>query len=83
MELQKIGVWPLEDTRVRVKFPDMKPRTYHAVNNISIANGLRVGPAVPASAMPRPGEPPSVVWASPYPTILESDRSSRRIEKSP
>ena len=70
MELEKIGVWPIDDAKLRGQFRHMQPGTNHAINDISLANGLNVGPSIPASAMPRPGEPPTSGRGRPYPTIL-------------
>ena len=48
----------------------MKPGTYHAVNAISIANGLHVGPALPEGALARPGDVPNRHAGQSYSTIL-------------
>lgn len=69
MELEKIGVLSIDDAKLRRKFPDLKPGTYYAVNDISISNGLHVT-AVPVRAIPRPGEPPNRCFGRPYPTTL-------------
>jgi hypothetical protein len=70
MEFEKIGVLPIDPAKLRRVFPDMKPGTYHAVNDISIANGLHVGPALPERALARPGEVPNRRAGQSYPTIL-------------
>jgi hypothetical protein len=70
MELEKVGVLRIDDAKLRRKFPEIKPGTYHAVHDISLANGLRVGPPVPDSSTPKPGEPPKRGVSQPYPTIL-------------
>ena len=70
MEFEKIGVLPIDRARLQRAFPDMKSGTYHAVNDISIANGLHVGPALPERALARPGEVPNRRAGQSYPTIL-------------
>ena len=58
MELDKVGTLPIDKERLRSSFPDMRPGTSQAINNISLANALSVGPSIPAVLM------------KPYPTIL-------------
>jgi hypothetical protein len=58
MELEKVGTLPIDKERLRRSFPDMRPGTSQAINNISLANALSVGPSIPAVLM------------KPYPTIL-------------
>jgi hypothetical protein len=70
MEFEKIGVLPIDPAKLQRVVPDMKPGTYHAVNDISIANGLHVGPALPERAIARPGEVPNRRAGQSYPTIL-------------
>jgi hypothetical protein len=70
MEFEKIGALAIDDNKLRRLFPDMRPGTYQAVNNISIANAVSVGPHVPAVLMPRPGEPLNLSRGRPYATIL-------------
>jgi len=70
MEFEKIGVLPIDAARLQRAFPDMKPGTYHAVNDISIANGLHVGPALAERALARPGEVPNRRAGQSYPTII-------------
>ncbi len=70
MEFEKIGKLPIDAARLQRSFPDMKPGTYHAVNDISIANGLHVVPALPARALAKPGESPNRRAGQSYPTIL-------------
>ena len=52
MELEKIGSFPVDSTKLNAFFPRLKPGTYQAINDISIANELSVAPsnsaAVPA-----------------------------------
>jgi hypothetical protein len=56
MELEKIGKLTIDNHKLRRSFPDMRPGTTQAVENISIANGVSVGPYVPTALMPRPGD---------------------------
>ncbi|HKX17734.1 MAG TPA: hypothetical protein VJT33_06975 [bacterium] len=70
MELEKIGNLAIDNDKLRRSFPDMRPGTSQAVENISIANTVGVGPYLPAALMPRPGEPPDLSRGRPYPTIL-------------
>jgi hypothetical protein len=70
MELEKIGVLPIDDAKLRHNFPDMKPGTYSAINDISLANTMHVRPSVPDSATPRSAEPPKRVFSRSDPTIL-------------
>jgi len=44
IELEKIGVFPVDSVRLNLSFPQMKPGTYQAINDISIANELSVNP---------------------------------------
>jgi hypothetical protein len=70
MELEKIGALPVDEARLKRAFPDMRPGISQAINDISIANSLNVGPSFPAELMPRPGEVPAVHRGKPFPTIL-------------
>ena len=45
MELEKIGELPLDRDKVRTCFPGMKPGTRQAIQDISIANAMRIVPA--------------------------------------
>jgi len=74
MELEKIGKLTIDNDKLRRSFPDMRPGTTQAVENISIANAVSVGPYVPAVLMPRPGEPLNLSRGRPYPTILGIER---------
>jgi hypothetical protein len=51
MELEKVGTLPIDKERLRRSFPDMRPGTSQAINNISLANALSVGPSIPAVLM--------------------------------
>jgi hypothetical protein len=71
MEFENIGALPVDTDKLRRLFPaDIVPGTRAAVGDISICNGVSVGPYVPEVMMPRPGEPLSFKRGRPYPTIL-------------
>ena len=70
MEFEKIGVLPIDNDKLRRAFPDMRPGTRQAVEDISMANSLSVGRPVPAVLMQRPGEPLNLSRGRPYSTIL-------------
>src|SRR5215471_5873468 len=68
MRLEKLALVEIDSDKLNATFPGMKPGITHAINDISIANGMHVGPSLPARAMPQPGEPRQQQTA--YPTIL-------------
>ena len=70
IEFEEIGALAIDDEKVRLSFPDMKPGTSQAIDGISIGEQISVGPYVPAVKMPRPGEPLNLSLGRPYPTIL-------------
>ena len=70
MELEKIGTLRIDNDKLRSSFPGMRPGISAAVSDISLANTLNVGPAVPAVKMPRPGEPLNFCLGRPCSTIL-------------
>ena len=70
MEIERIGALPIDQSKLRLSFADMKPGRYEAINDISIGNQISIGPYVPAAMMPRPGEPLNRRHGRPYPTIL-------------
>jgi hypothetical protein len=74
MEFEKIGVLPIDNDKLRRAFPDMRPGTRQAVEDISIANGANVGPYVSAALMPRPAEPLNVSRGRPHSTILRIEQ---------
>jgi hypothetical protein len=71
MEFEKIGVLPIDGDKLRRSFPEIRPGTRAAVNQISIANGVSVAPYTPEVLMPKPGEPLNYSRGKPYPTILD------------
>lgn len=70
MELEKIGTLPVDAEKLSRAFPDRRPGIRQAIDDISLANELSVGPHVPAVLMPRPGEPPNFSRGRPFRTIL-------------
>jgi hypothetical protein len=70
IEFEEIGALAIDNEKVRLSFPDMKPGTSQAIDGISIGEQISVGPYVPAVKMPRPGEPLNLSLGRPYPTIL-------------
>jgi hypothetical protein len=44
MEFEKIGSLAINNDRVRSLFPEMQPGTYQAINDVSIADAVSVGP---------------------------------------
>jgi hypothetical protein len=68
LQLEKLGSVRVDDDKLQQTFPGMKPGTSYAINDISIANGMHVGPKLSARFTPRPGEPKEARTA--YPTIL-------------
>jgi hypothetical protein len=59
MELERIGALPIDKVKWSRWFPVMPPGTFEAIDDVSLANALNVGPSAPA-----------VIWGKPYPTIL-------------
>jgi len=74
MEFEEIGVLPVDNDELRQAFPNMRPGTRQAVEDISISNGLSIGPYVPAVLMPSPEEALDLSRGRPYSTILGVDQ---------
>jgi hypothetical protein len=53
MELEKVGTLTIDKEKLKRSFPHVRPGTYQAINNISLANALSVGPSIPAILMPK------------------------------
>jgi hypothetical protein len=51
MELEKVGTLMIDKEKLKRSFPHVRPGTYQAINNISLANALSVGPSIPAILM--------------------------------
>jgi hypothetical protein len=54
MELQKLGTLAIDPDKMKRFFPDMRPGTSQAINDISIANALNAGPPVAGQSRPHP-----------------------------
>ena len=57
MELEKVGAVPIAVKKLDLSFPKRPPPATAAVNEISIANHLHVGPDFPAELIRVPGRP--------------------------
>jgi hypothetical protein len=68
MRLEKLGSVAIDPDKLNAAFPGMKPGITYAINDISIANEMHIGPKLPDRAMPPPGAPRHQQTA--YPTIL-------------
>jgi hypothetical protein len=56
MELEKIGVLPIDQEKLKQVFPDLRPGVSAALQDISIANSMNTAPNVQLSSIPKPGE---------------------------
>ncbi len=72
LELEKIGAVAIDADKIARVFPNLRPGRYQAVNDISLANALSIGPKLPAALMPRPGAP-NFSRGRPFPTIGSLD----------
>ena len=70
MDLEKLGTVSLDKEKLRRLFPDMRPGTYQAINNISLANEMGVGPSTPEVLISKAGEPPNLGRGKPHSAIL-------------
>ena len=70
MGLEKIGKIDFDRQKLERTFPGMKPGIAQAVQDISIANQISVGPRVQDALTPRPVEPLIMTWGRTYPAIL-------------
>jgi hypothetical protein len=68
LRLEQLGAVAIDAEKFGATFPGLKPGIAQAINGISIANQMNVGPHLAARWMPRPGEPREARTA--YPTIL-------------
>jgi len=62
MRLERIGSVAIDQEKVRQLFPKEPTGRSAAVNDISIANRLNVGPALRSEQIHLPGEPPHYKW---------------------
>lgn len=63
MELERIGTLPIDEDKLRRSLPAMAPGTVGAIDDVSLANALNVGPSGSA-----------VRWGKPNSTILGIDQ---------
>lgn len=70
LRLEKIGTLPIDSGKLREKFPDMKPERFAALNDISIANGLKADPAGDAVEGSGAGGPARRVPGRPDPALV-------------
>ncbi len=73
MELEKIGMLPVDGVKLHHLFPEMKAGNYQAINDISIANELSVKPS---GSMPAAEKPPKGFRVDPAVSNLEDILSS-------
>jgi hypothetical protein len=73
MELEKIGVLPVDGVKLHHLCPEMKAGNYQAINDISIANELSVKPS---GSMPAAENPPKGFRVDPTVSNLEDILSS-------
>ncbi len=69
MQLAKIGFFPIDPAKLQERFPEMKPGSYSAINDFSMANGMKAAPAVSDPKMPLPEEPPGNAYWRPDPAL--------------
>jgi hypothetical protein len=69
MEFEKLGVVAIDEAKLKQAFPAMKSGISHAVNDITIANRLRVRPYVAPGTITAAGERPRMPVGKPSPTI--------------
>jgi hypothetical protein len=73
LELDKIGALPIDGDKVARAFPARPPGRSCAVDNISLANCLTIGPKLPMVSIHVPGQPPNFSRGQPYPAIASLD----------
>jgi hypothetical protein len=74
LELAKIGTVPVSPEKLAQLFPNRGTGKWCAINDISIANTLSIGPHLRAELMPPPGTPVKFTWGRPYPTVGRLDQ---------
>ena len=82
IQFEKIGTVVIDEPKLKRAFPEMRPGTSAAVNDISIANGLAVGPHIPAELMPHPGERSNSSRGRTFPTLLGIEQILREVPAS-
>lgn len=70
LEFEKIGAFPVDLDKLRRSFPHMAPGTRAAISDISLCNGISVGPYSREAHMPKPKNPLDFRWGRSSPTIL-------------
>jgi hypothetical protein len=72
LELEKIGVMAIDNAKLEHSLP-LPAGQRSAIDDISIANSLSIGPHLPAALMPIPGQPLNFSRGRPYRTIARLD----------
>jgi hypothetical protein len=73
LELAKIGTLRIDTAKLARAFPAMPSGRSYAVNDISIANSLTIGPRLSIASVHVPGQPPNFGRGRPYPAIARLD----------
>jgi hypothetical protein len=73
LELEKIGTVPIDGDKFARAFPTRPSGRVYAVENISFANSLTIGPQLPMASIHVPGQPPNFSRGRPYPAIASLD----------
>lgn len=73
MGLEKIGTVSIVAENLDRSFPERSDGMHEAVNGISIANHLSVGPELRAESIHVPGQPANHRWGRQYPAIVALD----------
>lgn len=73
LELERIGTVPINDEKFARAFPARPSGRVYAVDNISFANSLSIGPHLPMASIHIPGQPPNFGRGRPYPAIANLD----------
>jgi len=69
--LEKIGKVQIDADKLARSFPTRPQGRSYAVDDISVANSLNIGPDFPSALLPAPGQPPA--RGRPYPTLAGLD----------
>jgi hypothetical protein len=71
MELEKVGELPVDFSKLKACFPNVKPGTRQAIQDISIANAMRVAPSSGSFAAKKAEEEVARRLMAREPTILD------------
>ena len=71
LELSEVGIFRLAPARVDHFFPHLAPGTVHAISDISIVNGMRIGEPQPRRRWRRPDGKLEVIVYPPAPNLTE------------